>query len=346
MESYETVIVGAGPAGLRCAEILAQNGKEVLVLEKGKVIGDKVCGGLLSLNDLELGIPNKIIQKKYKKITIRTPFKDTEVKLDKSFLATIDRKDLGKWMFDKTKKAGAEIRIKSAVTKINDKFIVVNDKKIKYKYLIGADGANSIVRKHLNVKTDKFLEAFHYICNRKTKDFEIIVDPDKFGPGYLWVFPYKNTTSIGTGGDVIKKLNKPVFNLKICDIRKNLDGWCKKKKINTKKAKFQAAMINYDYKGHKFGNKFLIGDAGGFASGLTGEGIYFAIKSGEEIAKKIIDKKYNCPYIKHMIKVKKLEEGFLRTLEKNKLFSKIEWGLLNTLFEIKWLDKKIVKKVD
>ena len=36
MESYDTIIVSAGPAGLKCAEVLAEAEKEVLVLEKNE----------------------------------------------------------------------------------------------------------------------------------------------------------------------------------------------------------------------------------------------------------------------------------------------------------------------
>lgn len=43
MEKHEVVIVGAGPAGLKAAEILAENGKDVLVIERSpeKRIGAK-----------------------------------------------------------------------------------------------------------------------------------------------------------------------------------------------------------------------------------------------------------------------------------------------------------------
>ena len=97
MRKYEAVIIGAGPAGLKCAEILAKNNKKVLVLEKNAIIGDKVCAGGLTLKDLELGIPNKIIQRKFKKVILHTPLQDREIKLDKPFIATINRKDLGRW---------------------------------------------------------------------------------------------------------------------------------------------------------------------------------------------------------------------------------------------------------
>ena len=41
MESVEHLIVGGGPAGLRAAQVLAEAGREVLVLEKRAEIGPK-----------------------------------------------------------------------------------------------------------------------------------------------------------------------------------------------------------------------------------------------------------------------------------------------------------------
>lgn len=345
MKTYEVIIVGAGPAGLKCAEVLAKNNKKVLVLEKNPIFGDKVCAGGLTIKDLELKIPNKIIQRKFKKVIIHTPLQDTKIELDEPFLVTLDRKDLGKWMADNAKKQGAEIRLNSNVTKIDDKKIIVNNKdEIYYKYLVGADGANSIVRKYLGLENNNVLSAFQYITPKKFKDLEIFVNPEKFGPAYIWIFPYKNSTSIGTGGDLTKEVKQPILNLKISDIRKNFDSWCKKK-FDLEKSRFQAFTINYDYQGHEFRNKFLIGDAGGFASGLTGEGIYFAIKSGEDVANKIINKKYKCLNIKHILEVKNKEKELLRSLEINKVLTETEWELFNLLLKMKWIDKKLVEEI-
>lgn len=47
-EGVETIVVGAGPAGLRAAQVLAEAGREVLVLEKNTEIGLKTCAGGLT----------------------------------------------------------------------------------------------------------------------------------------------------------------------------------------------------------------------------------------------------------------------------------------------------------
>lgn len=345
MESYEVVIVGAGPGGLNCAKILAKKNKKVLVLEKDSIFGNKICGGGLTIKDLDLGIPDSIIQRKFRKITIHTPNQDTEIELDKPFIVTLDRKDLGKWMAQKARNWGAKLRLNSMVTKIEEDKVTVNNKEqISYKYLIGADGPNSIVRRYLGLKNNNSLSAFQYIIPRKFKKLEIFRDSEKFGPSYLWIFPYKNSTSIGSGADLSREIKQPVLNLKVSEIKKNLKEFCKNK-IDLKKAKFQGFTINYDYQGHEFKNKFLIGDAGGFASGLTGEGIYFAIKSGEDVAKKIINKKYKCPNIKEILKTKKKEELFLRAIEINKHLTNAEYELLNLFLKSKWFGKKLVKEI-
>lgn len=344
MEQYDVVIVGAGPSGLKCAEVLAENGKRVVVLEKNKIIGDKVCAGGLTIKDLELGIPNKIIERKFNKVIAHTPLQKVEIKSEKPFLATINRKDLGKWMEDNAKKAGAEIRLNSIVTQIKNKFVVVNGKDVvSYKYLIGADGANSIVRQFLGIKKADFAEAFQYLFPGKLKDLEFFLNSKKFGPCYAWIFPHKNFFSIGGGGDLSKRFSKPPIGPSISKIRENFDYWCKEQGLDISKAKFEASIINYDYKGHEFGNKFLIGEAGGFISGLTCEGIYPAIKSGEDVAKKILDKKYVCTNIKHILEAKKREEFFGRTLEINRAWTEVEDELFILLCRFKWIDSELIK---
>lgn len=324
----EIVIVGAGPGGLSAAEELANAGKEVLVLEQKKIIGNKVCAGGLTRNAMKLGIPKSIFQRSFKKIIFHDHIETTEITLNKTAVATIDRKDLGRWMAKKAKKSGAEIQTETRVKKIGKNFIETDDKKIQFKYLIGADGANSIVRKNLGLESKKILQAFQYILPRKFKDLEIFVDPDRFGPVYAWIFPYSKTTSIGSGADLDYKGIQPNT------VKTNFDAWCRQRKYDTKNSEFQAHTINYDHQGYQFGKKFLIGDAGGFASGLTGGGMYQATISGKETAKKIINSKYDCPEIQSILRTKAVEEAVLGMLEINKTAAKIGYHLIAKMSKI------------
>ncbi len=336
MEKYETVIVGAGPAGLKAAETLAKAGKEVLVLEQKSVFGDKVCAGGLTVKDIELGIPLKLVGRKFKKVIYRTPLQKTVIRQDNFFCTTVDRKKLGSWMAKRAEKAGAEVRVNSRVDKIGKDYVVVNNKKIGFKYLIGADGSNSIIRRHLKLGNKDILLGLQYKTKKKFRDMEFIFDYDRFGPSYAWIFPHKNFTAVGVGVTPHGNVRKT---------KKNFNEWCKKL-FNPAKSEFQAHTIRCGYEGHKFGNKFLIGDAAGFASFFTGEGIYFALISGIDAANKIIDKKYKCLGIEHILNVKKIEDSFARHLEKHKTMAKIEMEILAVLAKSKWIDREIIEHIE
>ena len=329
----EVVIVGAGPGGLSAAETLAKAGKDVLVLEQKKIIGNKVCAGGLTYNAMKLGIPKSLFQRSFKKIVLHDTTETVDVELNKTAVATIDRKDLGRWMANKAKKAGAEIDTETRVKNIGKNFIETDNQKIQFKYLIGADGANSIVRRHLGLDSKKLLEAFQYIVPRKFKDLEVFVDPDRFGPVYAWIFPYSKTASIGTGADLDYKGVKPNT------IKTNFDKWCRQRGYDIKNSEFQAHTINYDYQGYQFGKKFLIGDAGGFASGLTGGGMCPAMLSGMDVAKKILNPKYDCPEIQSVLHTKAIEEAILGALEINKTAAKIGYGVFTKMCKTQLLGK-------
>lgn len=63
MQFFEVIIIGAGPGGLKCAEILGNSSFSVLVLEKNEVIGPKVCaGGLTGKGIKHMDIPPQLIE--------------------------------------------------------------------------------------------------------------------------------------------------------------------------------------------------------------------------------------------------------------------------------------------
>lgn len=287
MKSYDIVIIGAGPAGLRCAEMLANSSFKVLVLEKNTEIGPKVCAGGLTGKGMDyLQLPDEMIEFKFNQIKLQVNHIPAIIKHHRNFAYTIDRKEFGHWQLSKISNVkNIEIRTNARVTEITPEYISVNDEKIQYKTLVGADGSNSIVRRYLGLKTEKVVAAFHYVIpTDRYKDFELYFQPRKFHAGYVWIFPHKNYVSIGAGCDA---KSFPASKLK-----ENFHQWLKKHDIDITNAKYEAFPINADYQGYKFGNVYLLGDAAGLASGFTGEGIYQALISGEEIAKQILDPDY------------------------------------------------------
>lgn len=149
------------------------------------------------------------------------------------------------------------------------------------------------------------------------------------------IFPHKDYVSVGCGA------NPKVISTG--KLRQNFHRWLEKQNISYAGAKFEAAMINYDYKGYHFRNVFLIGDAAGLAGGLTGEGIYQAIISGEEIAKIILDPKYHPKKIEKLLKTKKLENRVLNFLIAAGWFRNLIFELLALLARSKTIARKIGK---
>jgi geranylgeranyl reductase len=333
VEKYETVIVGAGPAGLQCARILAESGKKVLVLERKEVIGSKICAGGLTAKDLTLGIPENL-GISFRRITMHTPYNSDVIESEKPIITTVDREVLGQWMTKEAKNAGAIIKANTNVTEIRKNSIIANDKEIKFRYLVGADGSASLVRKSLGLKTEEMLVAIQYITEKEFRNLEFFLDAKLFGSGYAWIFPHKGYTSIGCGCD-------PKF-LSANDLRKNFHKWLKYMKIDVSNAKFEGAPINYDYRGYRFKNKFLIGDAAGFASGLTGEGMYFAMVSGQEVAKLIIDKNRHEPEgIERILRVKRSHEEALKLIEFSGPLKAVIYESLGMLLKSKFVDKEL-----
>ena len=310
-DKYDVIIVGAGPAGLSCAEVLAKGGKSVLVLEKNDEVGPKICAG---------GLPAKVEKNGYFSLdkasrifySIKLHFAGTSKKFTDSspLVLTVDRGELGKMMLEKSLKSGAEVKTGIEIKEINSDSIIIGGQKIKYQYLVGADGSNSTVRKFLGVKTKKILATLQYIIPQEIQRFEEMeyFFDSKISNGYFWIFPHKNYTVVGADCNP-RRARKNLFSLKNA-----FEKWLENNHIKTAGLKLESFPINFDYRGCQFGNKFLIGDAGGFASELTGEGIYFAMVSGKEIAKKIINPRYNCPKISKILKAKKGHEIIFKTM--------------------------------
>lgn len=340
MNRYEIIIIGAGPAGLTAAKILAQANKKVLVLEKNKDVGEKICAGGLTQKDFEeFNLPRSLVEKKFKYINLYINHHLIELDLEKPWIWTCNRKKLGRYQQDEANKAGAQVELNSEVGEVQKDFVLLPDgRKFSFQYLIGADGSNSLVRRFLGLKTKKILLALQYFIPQEefNRDkLEIYFDLKRFGPTYAWIFPHQNYYSLGAGAD-------PRF-ISGKELKQNFDDWCTNFKINPSKYKLQAAPINYDYQGVEFGNIFLVGDAAGLPSGVTGEGIHSAMVSGQEIARKIINPNHGLEEIEDLLKAKRFEEKALTFYKINKTFTRMMFRFFSLLLRSRKIEKQIIK---
>ena len=73
----------------------------------------------------------------------------------------------------------------------------------------------------------------------------------------------------------------------------------------------------------QFGNMFLAGDAAGFASGLTGEGIYPAIVSGEHIARYIAELPGDMKNFERLVRMQRLHSRLAGLAFRSGVFSEL-----------------------
>jgi geranylgeranyl reductase len=333
--STDILIIGAGPGGLACAKKLAENGIKVLVLERKKTIGPKVCAGGITWSGLLRHVPEDLLEGAFRKQYIFSNLQRICVSEPEPIVATINRETLGKWMAAAAVKAGAEISTGVTVLKISREKVSVRDSQgnhseIRYKQLVGADGSNSMVRKFLGISTSKMGAGINYQIKGECSKMEWHLNTKMFGSGYGWIFPHRKTISIGAYCD---RTNLPTSVLK-----KRLLKWAQKQGYDLGQEQPQAALVNHDYQGFCFENKksWLVGDAAGLASGLTGEGIYPAIVSGEAVARKIINPAYPADEIAAMVKKQKKHHTVIRLSAKSPFINSLlmEWLIVLLRFKV------------
>lgn len=281
MQSYFAVIIGAGPGGLACARLLAEQGRKVLVLERKKEVGPKVCGGGITWSGLIRRVPETLVEKSFPGQQIRTPGQRITVSAPDPIIATVNRRRLGQWMYDQAVAAGARVLTNTRACTITGQEVVTRKERFQYQYLIGADGSSSLVRKHLGLPCERVGYGLHYEVPGNFPDMEWHLNTSLFGNGYAWIFPHQGLASVGVYTADLKKSPRA--------LQENLHRWAGEQGITLAGLSPRAGRINFDFRGWRFGNTFLVGDAAGLASGLTGEGMYPAIVSGETVARVILE---------------------------------------------------------
>lgn len=313
MEDVEHLIVGAGPAGLRAAQVLAEAGREVLVLERHAEVGPKTCAGGLTvktMRELEpLGLPagDTLASMGHVGFAAGRP-----VSLDgEAFVVhTIARRDLGRHQLAWARGAGADVWAGTAAGRIDlaARTVVAGGGTIRWRHLIGADGAGSTVRRALGLSSPReYFAAEYNVAGLRVAPLRIECDPDALGNGYFWVFPHLAYTSLGAVAP--KHLVPPPA------VRRYLDARLDRLGVPREDAPFEGATLEVAYYGCHFpGGVHLAGDAAGVPSSLTAEGIYSALVTGEEVARTILEPGAPTPKTSRWLRTKRRHDRLARWL--------------------------------
>ena len=324
---YDVVVVGAGPAGSTAAKVLVEEGISVLLLDKQVFPRDKPCGG---------GLPPRIL-KRYPYIkendlidsySFRTCVHSSSLKYkidvakNEPIFAMVLRNTFDIGLVHLATQSGAMFLEGKAVVhiKTNTDYVRVtlNDgTMIDALYVIAADGMWSTVAKQLGGTQEIqnigmcVLEEYPVSKNIMDQFFSaqrcVHIHLNIFGiAGYGWVFPKKEHVNIG-----------------LCEFRHAITSKYQKKNLRMLYVQYMNLLKDNKIipetlqvgvvKGGVFptmpmertygARTMLCGDAGGLTNPLTGDGIYYAMVSGEIASKVIISALKNGFSNKHTLSV-------------------------------------------
>lgn len=290
-------VVGGGPAGASAAEALASAGAQAFLLERSPA-GAKPCGGAIPLCMLdEFSIPLELVDRRVTRMRVLSP-SNLAADFSKTLppgahIPMLRREVLDSFLRRRAADAGATL-VPGLVTSLSlpagpsDPYLVhyissaAADGRsvLEVDAVVGADGANSRVAREVGAGGYSTAIAFQERIRLPDAAMgyyddlaEMYVGGDVSPDFYGWVFPKCDHVAVGTGTVAAKP-----------DIKKFQAGIRARagpKIAGGKVIKVEAHPIPEHPRPRRVvGRVALVGDAAGYVTRCSGEGIYFAAKSG------------------------------------------------------------------
>lgn len=325
---YEVVVVGAGPAGSSAAYNIAKNGISVLLIDKARFPREKACGDGVTPRAVRMlyrmGLRDKIdghflkmqgyrLSAGKSRMEALTP--DIQGYPDHSYV--IRRFDLDNMVLNHAREAGAEVwegcKVQTPLV-AGGRVAGVRVKRegeqtdVLANVVIGADGAMSPVGKAMGLldddpksmavalrqyyegveNTDEYLEMS---CEKATR------------PVLGWVFPVAGTTANVGIGAMLHHVRKEDLNLnKVFDTFVSGTYQASRMLRNARPVSSRlGAVMRWGLGNNRIEcpGLMLVGDAASLINPLSGEGISYALESGEMAAEHLLENRGDSGFIYH-----------------------------------------------
>lgn len=295
---YDVIIAGAGPAGTAAGYHLALQGLSVLLLDRRNFPRKKACAGGITPKAMDLFAYDisHLVRNTCREVKITQPGNTSFIIKNKDPLCYVTRRaDLDAFSLEQALAVGCRFQKIDKITGLEqdgrgvDLNVVCGNQTqcLRGCFLIGADGANSRIRKLLVGSVSSIIKLPAMEADVRVGhdgQYPMEFDFSRDISGYYWIFPRKTHVNIG------------IFSAqpKIAISRGRLEEYAY--------ARFGTRLLS-DVKGYPIstspgctqlgkGRVLLVGDAAGLAEPLLGEGIYAALKSGI-LSGKAIERAFN-----------------------------------------------------
>jgi len=337
----DVAILGAGPAGAWAAFVLARGGARVTMFDPSHP-REKACGGGVTGRALAL-VRDAVADGAFPRTVVRTarftapgrPATATArrargadegatVTLDDGTLVVASRAAFDAALVNAAARAGARLvraRVTAVTIDAHGVTLDTGSDRFTADVVVGADGANSLLRRRVAApfRRDQLSIATGFFAHGATSD-EIVIELTGDPPGYIWSFPRPDHLAIGICAQADAGITA-------AQLRARTAAWIDRTGIASRAALEPyswpiPSLTASDYESLPLAGArwALVGDAAGLVDPITREGIYFALRSADLVARSLMSGRATSTYaasvgdelVRELARAARLKAGFFR----------------------------------
>jgi geranylgeranyl diphosphate/geranylgeranyl-bacteriochlorophyllide a reductase len=287
----DIAIVGGGPSGSMCGEQLARAGHQVRIYDE-RLAWEKPCGGGLTHKAIECfpflldnPYPKKLV---YSIDLIASNEQRATLQMEHP-IVVYSRRVLNGMLLERAQEAGCRVERSHIVavdtSAFKPRYCVEGEWRSADFLVLAAGARNQLLPETRALQRDELEMTQGYFIPRSADS--IIV---KFLPqfdGYIWSFPRCDHLSVGICGSMASHTS--------AELRENLRKFVEKQNIPMEDAQFYSHVLpspqerTLSQRNVVGKNWALVGDAAAWVDPLTGEGLFYAMRSGDLLGKSIAE---------------------------------------------------------